>query len=72
MNFSFPMEPALWVALVTAVVDLAIAFGAPISMDQKAAIVGAVSAVLAVVGGFVVRSQVTPVAAAASAPPPKA
>jgi hypothetical protein len=62
MNLSFPYEPALWVGLVEAVIVLLVAFGVPITADEKAAVIGLVSAVLAVVGAFITRSQVTPVA----------
>ena len=54
-------EPALIVGIVVAVVALVVAFGVPISEDQKAGIVGVVTAVLALLGnGAVVRSAVTP------------
>ena len=56
------MEPALWVGLTEAVIVLLVAFGVPISADQKAAVIGLVSAVLAIVGALVTRSQVTPTA----------
>jgi uncharacterized membrane protein len=61
-------EPALWVGLVEAIIVLLVAFGVPISADQKAAVIGLVSAVLAVVGAIVTRSQVTPTAQPASKP----
>jgi uncharacterized membrane protein len=54
-------EPALVVAVVVAVLDLLIAFGVPVSADQKVTIVALVTAVLTLVGGWVVRSQVSPV-----------
>ncbi len=53
-------EPAVIVAFVEAIIVLLVAFGVPITSDQKVAIIGLTSAVLAVIGGFVVRSQVTP------------
>lgn len=53
-------EPALIVGAVEALVVLAVAFGVPITGDEKAAIIGAVSAVLMLVGAVVTRSQVTP------------
>lgn len=61
MNLSWSAEPALWVGLVEAVIVLLVAFGVPISADQKAAVIGLTSAVLAVVGALVTRSQVSPV-----------
>lgn len=62
MNLTFPMEPALWAGAITAGVDLAIAFGVPITPDQKIAILGVISPVIALIAAFVVRSQVTPTA----------
>lgn len=53
-------EPALWAAIVTAGLDLVIAFGVPITPEQKTAILGVSAAVLAVLGGVVVRANVTP------------
>ena len=53
-------EPAVITGLVVAVITLVVAFGIPISDDQRSAIVGLVGAVLAILGGGVVRSQVTP------------
>lgn len=50
------------VYLVTAVLDAAIAFGAPLSADQKGALIVVVTAGLQLLGDFVARSQVTPVA----------
>ena len=50
-------EPVLVTTLVGAVLDLAIVFGAPVTNEQKTAIVVAVTAVLAIF----VRQQVTPV-----------
>lgn len=62
-------EPALWVGLAEAIIVLLVAFGVPISADQKAAVIGLISAVLAIVGAIVTRSQVTPNAKAAPASP---
>lgn len=53
-------EPALIIGAAEALLILAMAFGVPISSDQKVAIIGAVNAVIAVVGSIVIRSQVTP------------
>lgn len=53
-------EPVAIVALITAALDVATVFGAPISPEQKTAVVGVVSAL----GVLVARNQVTPVAKA--------
>lgn len=50
-------EPVLIANAVTAVVALAVAFGVPVTPEQRAAIVGLV----VVVGSIVARSKVTPV-----------
>ena len=52
-------EPAAISAAVAAVIALVVSFGADLSHEQ----VGAIMAVVSVVLGLVVRSQVTPVAA---------
>lgn len=49
-------EPALVVSLASAGLSLAVAFGLPLSVAQKAGIV----AVLQIVAGLIVRSRVTP------------
>lgn len=59
---SFDYEPAIWLGIVQAVLVLLIAFGMPISNDQKVAIVGVAGAVLALVGSVIVRSRVSPAA----------
>lgn len=51
-------EPSRIAGLVTAVLVLLIAFGAPISVEQKASILGVVAALLAVVQGEVTRNAV--------------
>ena len=53
-------EPALLTGLITAVIALAVSFGAPISDDQKAAVVGVAVAIVALLGGAVTRQSVTP------------
>lgn len=50
-------NPAVVISLVSAVLTLAGAFGLHLTVDQTAAIV----AVVQVVAGFAIRSQVTPV-----------
>ena len=49
-------EPAVIVALVSAVIALAVSFGLSLSEEQ----VGAIMAVVTILAGLVVRSQVTP------------
>jgi len=55
----FGREPVLYLALVKAAVVLVVAFGLDLSLEQTAAIVLLIEAVLA----FLARSQVTPVEA---------
>jgi len=54
-------EPALVTAGVLALIGVAAAFGLHISNDQQAAIVALVGAALALIGGGVTRSKVSPV-----------
>ena len=54
-------NPALVSSFVTAVIALLAAFGVPISEDQRAAVVGVVAAVVALLSGAVTRALVTPV-----------
>jgi len=49
-------EPAVIVALVSAVIALAVSFGLDLSTEQ----VGAIMAVVTIVAGLVTRSKVTP------------
>ncbi len=51
-------EPALWIALVDAVLVVAVTFGLPLTDAEKSAI----DAVLVALAGVVIRSQVVPVA----------
>ncbi len=53
----FKLEPAVITSLVAAVVALLLAFGVHLSDEQ----VGAIMAVVSIVAGLVIRSQVTPV-----------
>lgn len=59
-------EPAVTtnaiMGLVTAGVALGVAFGLDLSTEQQGAIFAFAAAALAVLGGVVIRSQVTPVA----------
>lgn len=48
------------VALVTAILACAVAFGAPISTDQREAILGVVGVVAPIAVALLVRSHVTP------------
>lgn len=57
-------EPVAWVAFVDAVIMASIMFGAPITNDQKAAIIGVVVGV----STLFVRSKVTPTAKIAAVP----
>lgn len=63
-------EPALVsgavLAVVQALIAVFVAFGAPVTKEQSAAILGLSSAVLALVAVFVIRSQVAPVAKSAA------
>ncbi len=59
----FAEEPALIIAgiggLVGAVLTLAIAFGAPITPDQKTALTTFIGIVVMIVTGWFIRGQVT-------------
>ena len=54
-------EPARVVAIVLAIIGVASAFGLGITSGQSDAIVSLVGALLAILGGETIRSQVTPV-----------
>lgn len=51
-------EPAVIVSLVAAVIALAVSFGLPLTGEQ----IGSINAVVVILAGFFIRSQVTPVA----------
>jgi hypothetical protein len=51
-------EPAMITGATTSVILLLVAFGVPISEDQKVAVIGVVSAVLTLLGAIVVRQNV--------------
>lgn len=53
-------EPALIVGAIEAGMVLAVAFGVPISPDQRAAVIGFAGAVIALVGSVIIRANVTP------------
>lgn len=53
-------EPAMILAAVQAAIILLVAFGVNISEEQSDAIIGLGGAVLALITGVAIRSQVTP------------
>ena len=55
-------QPALITSTVAAVLVLLVAFGVPVSDDQKAAVLGITGAVLALLAGLTTRALVTPTA----------
>jgi hypothetical protein len=63
----FRTEPVVAIGTTVAAADallaLGVAFGAPVTVEQKVAIDSAITAVLGVVAMLTIRSQVTPVAA---------
>lgn len=61
-NLGFKDEPVMWIAVITAILDVVVAYGAPVTVDQKTALVGLITAVIPIVAGLVARQQVTPVA----------
>jgi len=59
---SFSREPALWIALATAAIELLVIFGLDLPEGGEAAII----AVLTAVAGVIIRSQVTPASSKSS------
>lgn len=59
-SIGFSVEPAMWVALIVAGLDVAIAFGMPITVDQKTSLIALADAVVAIIGGIIIRQNVTP------------
>lgn len=63
---NFSREPAVYIAGVGALVEAAlvvgIAFGLPVTPDQKLVVTGFVTVLVTVLTGFVTRTQVQPVA----------
>lgn len=55
-SLTFSDEPAVYVGAAGAILALAVAFGAPITTEQKEAILATIPLIAAVV----IRSQVTP------------
>lgn len=60
------------VGAVNAILLLVVSFGLPITVDQKVAIDGVIGTVGVLLGAFVVRSNVTPVANIPPVAPPVA
>jgi uncharacterized membrane protein len=54
----FNRNPALWLALIQAVIVLAVGFGVELTTDQQGAVMGACAALAALLTGAVTRSQV--------------
>jgi hypothetical protein len=71
---SFTEEPALIIAGVGAIFEalliVLVAFGLPITTDQKVALTSFGTVVITVLTGIVTRSQVTPTAKVAALVPP--
>lgn len=62
-KFSFNQEPAVWIGLITAIIDaIAVFFPTALTTDQKTALVAVVTMAAPIVLSFVTRSQVTPTA----------
>lgn len=65
-------EPAITIGAITTAVGtaitLAVAFGVPVTADEKEAILGFCAAVLPIVAAFLIRGKVSPVAAAPQVP----
>ena len=60
-NLSFPNEPAVWIGLLTAIIDaIAVFFPTKLTVEQKTVLVGLVTTLVPVVLSFVVRQNVTP------------
>jgi hypothetical protein len=70
-KFSFSQEPAVWIGVLTAIIDaVAVFFPTALTADQKVTLVGLVTTLVPLALSFVVRSQVSPVANLPA--PPKA
>jgi uncharacterized membrane protein len=68
-KFSFSQEPAVWIGLLTAIIDaIAVFFPSTLTGEQKVTLVGVVTTLVPVVLSFVTRSQVSPVAKAPAPP----
>lgn len=59
-NISFSQEPAVWIGLVTALIDaVTVFFPTSLNTEQKTTLVGLVTVLVPVILSFVTRSQVT-------------
>lgn len=56
------LEPALVSGAVAAIVTLVVAFGVPLTVEQKAAILGVIAPVIALVQAVATRQVVVPTA----------
>jgi hypothetical protein len=62
-KFSFSQEPAVYIGLLTAIIDaIAVFFPSSLTADQKTTLVGVVTVAVPVILSFVTRSQVSPTA----------
>jgi uncharacterized membrane protein len=60
-NISFSQEPAVWIGLITAVIDaVTVFFPTSLNSEQKTTLVGLVTVLVPVILSFVVRQNVTP------------
>lgn len=70
-SLSFSQEPAVWIGLITALLDaVAVFFPGKLTADQKTAIAAVITIAVPIILSFVTRSQVTPVATLGIKPPP--
>lgn len=68
-KFSFSNEPAVYIGLLTAIIDaIAVFFPSSLTGEQKTTLVAVVTTFVPVVLSFVTRSQVSPVAKLAPTP----
>lgn len=72
-NLSFSQEPAVWIGLLTAIIDaVAVFFPSKLTGEQKTTLVGLVTFLVPIALSFVTRQNVTPVAKAPAVVPPAA
>ncbi len=71
-NLTPAQEPALWAALATAILEVAVvfapSFGVHISVEQQGALGALILAVIPLVAGILVRQSTTPTAPAPAPP----
>lgn len=61
-KLSFDQEPAVWIGLLTAIIDaVTVFFPTKLTPEQKTTLVGLVTVLVPIVLSFVVRQKVTPV-----------